>query len=347
MRLFKKVVSFSLAALMALSVTSCGLAGDDAPASATKSETGTSGSGDPLKIAITPWNPCMFLSLAEELGYFDKAGIDVDLVDFAQFSDVPTAFNAGELDGAFFSSFEVVAPYSMGVDLKVVAIADKSVGADALLAGKDYKNIESLKGKSIGVGFDSISHIYLLLLLQTMGYSADDFELIDMNETARAQALVNGQIDATAIFEPFVTAIQKEGDGINVISDTSDTPDLINDCIAFSGSVVSEREEDVAKVMKCWYDAMDYWKENEVEATKIMAEKLEVTPEDFTETMSKLQMLTAKESLTMLSDDSDSGWSKNMQLICEFLNERGMVEEVSEMSGVIATGPLEKVVSME
>ena len=58
-------------------------------------------------------------------------------------------------------------------------------------------------------------------------------------------------------------------------------------------------------------------------------------------------MLTAKESLTMLSDDSDSGWSKNMQLICEFLNERGMVEEVSEMSGVIATGPLEKVVSME
>jgi NitT/TauT family transport system substrate-binding protein len=343
MKKFIKAVSVLTAAfLFAGSLAAC--SGEPSESTASQNTTGSASGEEPIKVALVAWNPCMYLALAEELGYFEDAGVNVELVDFASYTDVPTAFNAGELDGAFFSSFETIAPYSMGVDLDVVAIADKSVGADALVAAKGYDTIESLKGKNIGVGLDTISHIYLTLLLEQNGYDIDDFNLVNLGPSEVAPALLSGQIDAATTFEPFVSIITSSGDGSHIVTDTSDTPDLVNDCIAFSGAVCEERSDDVAKIMKCWFDAIDYYDNHQQEAAEIMAKRLETSPEDFIATMDKLQMLSAEETDAMLTSGE---WTATMQDICSFLLERGMIDNEVDMSGIVNAEIVEKAMSME
>ena len=354
----KKIVCMMLIIVVAINCVACKGTNESSKNDSTgKTSVESAGGGSdnsskdnssPIKIAVTPWNPCMFLNLAEELGYFDEVGVNVDLVDFAEFNDVPTAFNAGQIDGAFFSSFEVIAPASLGVDLKVVAVADNSVGADGLLASSEYTTLEELKGHTIGVGLDTISHIYLLLLLEEEGYLADDFELVDMSASARATALITGQIDATAVFEPFISSILSEGDDINVISDTSVYPKMINDCIAFSGAAVENRREDIVKIMTCWYKAIEYWENNTEEATEIMAGLLEVTPEDFVETMTKLEMVSAEDCLEQLTpSDSADYWGNRADTISTFLLERGMIKNEVDGNSCLDNSIVQSILEQE
>jgi len=43
------------------------------------------------------------------------------------------------------------------------------------------------------------------------------------------------------------------------------------------------------KIMKCWFDAIDYYENHQQEAAEIMAKRLDTSPEDFIATMDKLQ----------------------------------------------------------
>lgn len=339
----KKLVAVLLAAVLTFVCVGCGNTDAKENDTNTTAQETEANSSEPIKIAVTAWNPNMFMRLAEELGYFEEAGVNVELVDFVEFSDVPAAFNAGQLDGAFFSSFEVISPSSQGVDMKIVAIVDNSVGADALIAANEYSTLESLKGKKIGVGFDTVSHIFLMLLLEENGYSLDDFELIDMGASARANALVTGDIDATAIFEPFISSTMASDPSIQVIADTSAYPTMINDCIAFSGSVLENRKEDVVKIMNCWYKAMKYWEENTEEATDIMAKQLDTTSEDFTETMKKLHMVDAESSLEQMTSSGEGSWTDSVSMMVDFLMEREMIESKVEVADMLDTSILEQV----
>ncbi len=354
MKKFKleKLISVMLCTVMAFSMMACGSTDETVDSkvvegTATEIETPDEGSSDdsePIKIAVSAWNPNVFMYLAQDLGYFEEAGVNVEMVDFAEFSDVPKAFNAGQLDAAFFSSFEVIAPASLDVDIKLVSVIDNSVGADGLL-GYGVTSIEDLKGKKIGVGMDTVSHIFLMLLLEEEGYAIDDFELVDFSSpSSAATALLSGDIEGLATFEPFITSCQSSDDQVNVIADTAQYPTMINDCIAFSGSVLEERHDDVVKIMECFYKAIDYWEENPDEANEMLGSYLDCSGEDFAATMEKLDMISAEDSYAQMTEEGEGSWTENMKLMSAFLLERERIANDIDPSEYVDTSILADVI---
>ena len=340
----RKWISVLLCIAVIFSLAACGNTGETSDSSTDKESAADANDSEPIKIAVSAWNPNVFMYLAQDLGYFDDAGVNVDLIDFAEFSDVPKAFNAGQLDGAFFSSFEVIAPASLGVDIKLVSVVDNSVGADGLL-GYDVTSIEDLKGKKIGVGMDTVSHIFLMLLLEEEGYSLDDFELVDFSSPSNgATALLTGDIQGLATFEPFISSCQSSDDKVHVIADTSQYPTMINDGIAFSGSVLENRHDEVVKIMECFYKAIDYWKENPDEANETLGGYLDCSGEDFAATMQKLDMVSAEDSYAQMTEEGEGSWAENMNLMSKFLLDRGRITNDIDVSKYIDTSVLADIV---
>lgn len=344
----KRLLSLGLIAVMAVSAIGCG--GNTNKNQSENTDAGTEHTenktfdGEALKIAVSAWNPCMFLNLAEKLGYFEDMGVEVELVNFQEYTDVPSAFAAGHLDGAFYSSFEVLVPASTGTELKVVAVLDRSNGADAILAASDYHTMEDLKGKNIGLGYGTIDYYYFMLEAEKAGYTEADFNIIDMNPSTVANAIVTGQVDATAIFEPFVSSIQ-EGMEANIITDTTQNPDMITDCLAFSDSAIASRKEDISKVMAAYYKAIAYYEENREEAAAIMAEAMGDTTENFLATMEKLKMLTPQESDDFLSGNNGS-WVDDQTTMVEYLLKAGELMNDVDVSTIVDTSIVKEAIQL-
>ena len=345
MKKWRTLFCVILASALTVSTAACSSSGNHATAAnssdASSDTAEASSSAEPTKIAISAWNPNVFMNLAQDLGYFDDAGVSVDLIDFAEFSDVPKAFNAGQLDGAFFSSFEVIAPASLDMDIRLVSVIDDSVGADALLTRGGETSLQELKGKRIGVGMDTVSHIFLMLLAQEEGCSLDDYELVDFSSPSNgATALVTGEIDALATFEPFITSCMNADDSISIVADTSAYPTMINDSIVFSGNILDTRFDDVVKVMECFYQAVDYWKENPDEANEMLGKYLDCSGEEFAETMTKLNMLSAEEAYAQMTAEGDDSWTASMSAMSSFLLERGRISQDIAPSDYVDTSVL-------
>lgn len=330
MKNIKRIAAVLLVLTFAFSMVACG-----------KKSTTSSGNSAPIKIAVSAWNPNIYMYLAKDLGYFDEEGVKVELVDFVEFADVPKAFNAGQLDGGFFSSFEVIAPASLDVDIKLVSVVDNSVGADALLANNGITSLEELKGKSIGLGMDTVSHIFLMLLVEEEGYSLSDFNLVDFSSpSSGASALLTGNIDALATFEPFISSCQGADENIKVVADTAKYPTMINDCIAFSGSIIKNRHDDVVKVMKAFYKAIDYWKANPDDANAKMCKYLDCSAEDFADTMVKLDMISAADAYSQMTATGEGTWTASMASMSKFLLERERLSKDIEPSKYVDTSIL-------
>lgn len=350
----KKMISLMLCIICAFGTVACGSSSKTGTESVTEQttseikssdESGNSEESEPIKIALSAWNPNVFMNLAQDLGYFEEEGVNVELVDFAEFADVPKAFNAGQLDGAFFSSFEVIAPASLGMDIKLISVVDNSIGADALL-GNGIDSLDGLKGKKIGVGMDTVSHIFLMLLLEEEGYSLDDFELVDFSSpSSGATALVSGDVDGLATFEPFISSCTGSGEQINIIADTNKYPTMINDGIAFSESIINERHEDVVKIMKCFYKAIDYWKENPEEANEMLGSYLDCSAEEFAATMEKLDMISAEDAYAQMTEEGTGSWTESMKLMSAFLLERERIEVDVAPSEYVDTSILAEVIA--
>ncbi len=82
---------------------------------------------------------------------FEKYGLDVELVDFAEDKEVNAAFASGDMDAANLATHTAIKLHSVGLNLKLVLLEDVSTSADAILGGEDITSIADLKGRSVSL----------------------------------------------------------------------------------------------------------------------------------------------------------------------------------------------------
>ena len=101
-------------------------------------------------------------------------------------------------------------------------------------------------------------------------------------------AFVAGRVDAAVVWEPWLSKGKSAPHG-HLLIDSSKTPGLIIDTLAFRQDVVKNRPDDVRKVVRAIGQAVDYWRQNPKEATEIMTKGLGgwlKEPKDFEEALS-------------------------------------------------------------
>jgi NitT/TauT family transport system substrate-binding protein len=169
------------------------------------------------------------LSVAEKLGYFKEAGLDVDIQALAGGGQALRALVGGSADvvsGFFDHTIQMLA---QGKRIKAVVMQQRYPGLILLVSKHAYdqgvRSLADLKGKKIGVTAPgSSSHFFVNYLMQSAGVPLDQFAVLGVGLGSTAIASIrNKQIDALSALEPSVSTLQTSGDVGAILADTRTT----------------------------------------------------------------------------------------------------------------------------
>jgi NitT/TauT family transport system substrate-binding protein len=171
--------------------------------------------------------------LAKQLGEYDKAGVEVDLVDFKGGSQALTAVLGGSADvvsGYFDHCVNLAAKNQF---LQSFVVYDRYPGFALVVSPKQTGAINSIKdlaGKKVGVSAPgSSTHYFLNYLLKKNGVAADNVAVIGVGLTSAAvAAMEQGSVDAAIMLDPAVTLLQGKFKDLKLLSDTRTQKDTLD-----------------------------------------------------------------------------------------------------------------------
>jgi NitT/TauT family transport system substrate-binding protein len=184
-----------------------------------------------VKIAVGGASCLCYLPtvLANELGYYKEAGIEVELVDFKGGSTALTAVLGGGADivsGYYDHTVELAAKNK---PMQSIVIYDNLPGEVLVVSPKatEVKSLADLAGKQVGVSAPgSSTDFYLKYLLRKNGVDPNKVGVVGIGLGASAvAAMEQGQVQAAAMLDPAVTELQARHPDLRILSDTRTAED--------------------------------------------------------------------------------------------------------------------------
>jgi len=223
-----KLISILAAASL---LTGCGALNNNSSSSKTSevpdccSGDGCEGSGskkpEKSKINIGYLNSTAHLLafVAEEEGFFEEEGLDVELTQFSSASELVNGLESDKLDAAFIGSVPTLTFASQGHDITVFGGAMTNGHGYVIkeeYADKDELGVEILKGRNVASVKNSVQDAELQILLKNAGIKIGDGDdevnivYFDSQKDAYA-ALLNKSIDAASVYSPYASLAKSQG----------------------------------------------------------------------------------------------------------------------------------------
>lgn len=133
------------------------------------------------------------LLAAQYSGAFQRHGLDVELIAPADPSTPPRLVAAGQGDLAISYPIQLGMMVDQHIPLvQVGSLLDTPL--DTLITNGNIKSLKELKGKKIGVAIAGDQHAILGTMLESVGLSLSDVQLVNVNFQLE-QALMTGAVD--------------------------------------------------------------------------------------------------------------------------------------------------------
>ncbi len=225
---------------------------------------------EPLKIAHSTWVGYGPFYIAQEKGFFEEEGLDVDLILMEDTKTRIPALAAGRIDATATTVDTVLAFYSERRPFRYLFAVDDSKGGDGIVANNEIKTIADLAGKRVAYQEASVSQFYLSVLLKEAGLSLDAVEMVNMTAADAGAAFVAKRVDAAVTWEPWLTRGNQAEHG-HILVDSSSSPGLIADVVLTTVKKLEARTAEFQALYRAWVKAVEWQKANEAEADAIMA----------------------------------------------------------------------------
>jgi NitT/TauT family transport system substrate-binding protein len=170
--------------------------------------------------------------LAKQLGEYDKAGVDVELISFKGGSQALTAVIGGSADvvsGYYDHCVNLAAKHQ---ELQAFVTYDRFPGLVLVVSPKQTAAISSVKdlaGKKVGVSAPgSSTDFFLKYLLSKDGLDPTSAAVIGIGlEATAVAAQEQGLVDAAVMVDPAVTLLQSKYKDLKILSDTRTQKDTL------------------------------------------------------------------------------------------------------------------------
>ena len=182
------VVGLSLVALAACS----GAGGDD--------------DGGPAQIQIAlPTGVTSFANadvvVADELGYFEDAGIEVEIMNLRSGTSVANGVVGGEFEVGGASIEPVVNAFAGGAEISIFASYADRLEVE-LVVPEDVQSVEDLAGRDLGIQeVGAFREAMTRMVLEDAGMTPNDVNYVSVSSDAYVSGLVQGQI-TSAVLHP-------------------------------------------------------------------------------------------------------------------------------------------------
>lgn len=227
------------------------------------------------------WNASAFclspVVVAQERGYFERNGLQVDLVNYTGSTDqLLESLATAKADAAVGMIHRWLKPLEAGFDVKIVG---SSHGGCVRLVGvkeAGITDLQKLKGKTIGVSdIASPGKNFFSILLKKNGIDADKdvtwrqypADLLDI-------AVNKGEIQAIADGDPTLYLIEKRNKGryVELASNLSgEYKDKVCCIVGARGELVRKDRPTAAALVRSIVQASDFVAENPNESAKLFA----------------------------------------------------------------------------
>jgi NitT/TauT family transport system substrate-binding protein len=279
-----------------------------------------------ITLGVNDWVGYVAWYIAQEKGFFKKHGADVKLVWQDGVGDSLDKFAKGQLDANAQPWTDTLIHISQKVPLKTILTIDHSAGADALMVGPQIQKLADLKGKKIALEEVAIMQFLTETALGKAGLSGKDVRFMNMPAPDAAKALMDGKVDAAAVWNPFVNDIQVSRKGRPLFS-SKDVPGLISDVVVVSEKSLKEKRAGYVGMIRAWYDVEKFLRDNRDEAITIMAKVVKQTPEKYRIFLSGARFLNEKDNADAFAAASNprSLVSASVPLL-KFLKDKKLIE---------------------
>ncbi len=188
-------------------------------------------------------------------GYFEEEGITVNLTEFGDGAAEIAAMEGGSIDLAYIGkgahrlcilgSAMIFAPSSVHTEDKLVVTAESGI-----------QSVNDLKGKKIGYSAGSSSESTMRGALTAAGLTEDDVQLFNLEPGYIVPAMLSGDIDVAATWNPYTTQClqQKEGSFEIEFSDGSTNMSSFICLPAYAEA----NHDTLVRFSRALYKAMDY-----------------------------------------------------------------------------------------
>ncbi|MFC1624362.1 ABC transporter substrate-binding protein [Candidatus Omnitrophota bacterium] len=291
---------------------------------------------EPIKIGVLVWPGYAHSYIAQEKGFFEENGVNVELLLSEGYIDVLNLYKDGDVDGIFTLLPDVVIMDSEGVSTKIVYIPDLTVTADGIVAKPEYNSLVDLRGKKIGIeGINSFAHVFALQVLEAEGLKEGDVYFENIPAMEILDALEEGRIEAGHTWVPVLTQAQEKGYKVLAYS-SGILPAVIVDVLAFNSKIIRERPDGIQAIIKSLLEARDFIFSNKNEAIKIMAEANGMTEEEMVSGIDGIHFPDLEENKELLEkSEKDTSLYASGQIIAEFYLERGQLSRIPEFDKII------------
>jgi len=192
---------------------------------------------DPLphiKIAVGGANCVCYLPtmLAQQLGAYEQAGVEVELINFKGGQPALTAVLGGSADVVSGYYDHCVNLAAKNKELQAFVTYDRVPGFVLVVVPKaagEIKSVKDLVGKKVGVTAPgSSTDFFVKYMLAKEGVDPAKVPIIGIGADATAVAAVEqGLVDAAVVLDPVATLLQGRHKDMRVLSDTRSVKDTV------------------------------------------------------------------------------------------------------------------------
>ena len=225
--------------------------------------------------------------VAKEGGLFEKNGLDVTINTGPSGSAMVPFLVNNQVQAAYGSDLAGVINHQ--VDPNIVAVADGTYLVKWLsVIGKNIPDLESLKGKKVGIAMGTGSEIFWRRVVEKKNLKVSDFTMVNVEAPEMLAATERGDIDGFAVWEPWPTRTLMAVKGTKVLQTAEGIYNNIN-FIYMNRGWIEQNKATAEKFMLSLMQANDLIEKDRPAAAKMVAKFLKMPLELATELMPKVE----------------------------------------------------------
>lgn len=235
------------------------------------------GEVETLRMALLPILDVLPFHVADQNGYFDRVGIQVELVPVKSAQERDTLMQTGQIDGMLT---DLISPVIFNQDepqIMVVRIARKVYPDSPLFRilaqpGSNVQSPTNLANVEIGISQNTVIEYITDRMLENAGLTPDQIAIQEVSAIpVRFELLINGEIPAATLPDPLASGAIAAG-AVLVVDDTS-VPELSQSILVFSVETLETKPTAVGKFLQAWEMAVDELNANPDKYHALLIEK--------------------------------------------------------------------------
>lgn len=236
--------------------------------------------------------------VAKNQGFFEKAGLDVTVVNFTSGKQALEAALGGGADIATTAEAPVTAATMARQPIAFLARMEYSYLKTLVTTKSGIESAAGLKGKRLGMTVGTGSEVYTMALLEKAGVAGKDVSTVSLRPQDMTAALSANGVDAINTWEPHISNAKKAlGDKVKEIDTKGVYAETFN--IVTTQEYLKANPETVRKFVKAMVEAEAWMKANREEAIATVASTVGMAAADLATVWDEYVYGVALDDMTM------------------------------------------------